>query len=387
MNKELLKRKWAVAMWDYSWAVRRQGRENEYANWDKILDELCERGYNCVRIDAFPHLIGRKEKSDFGKFSILPERKNFMWGCHSETEIEPAIALVQFIEKAKKRNIYIGLSSWFIDDRLHCKYDMRHPSDFSRSWLAVLDLLKGANLLSHVLWVDLCNEFPFGFWSPSAFEEIFQKKFKLGKLGLIRHGMTFKAAWGKKRFEKMREYYVKSIGDLKAKYPELNYTFSTTSLIEEKMDRLDLSNFDLIEPHVWITDNPYWSLRTGQIVPLLEFDGGVQFHYNRVKKLYPQKMDWFKRVLRKRIAVFSKLSRAKNLPLITTEGWGPTNYLDLPDQRAWDWVKDISEAGVLMSKEAGWTGICTNNFCQPHFRGIWSDVAWHQKLTKHILMA
>ncbi|MBW2293056.1 MAG: cellulase, partial [Deltaproteobacteria bacterium] len=43
-------------MWDFSWATRRSGNEAEYADWDKVLDQLAERGYDNVRIDAFPHL-------------------------------------------------------------------------------------------------------------------------------------------------------------------------------------------------------------------------------------------------------------------------------------------------------------------------------------------
>ena len=28
-----------------------------YVDWDQVLDELSERGYNAIRIDAYPHLI------------------------------------------------------------------------------------------------------------------------------------------------------------------------------------------------------------------------------------------------------------------------------------------------------------------------------------------
>ena len=49
--------RFATAMWDFSWATRRFDNEAEYADWDRALDGLAERGYNNVRIDAFPHLI------------------------------------------------------------------------------------------------------------------------------------------------------------------------------------------------------------------------------------------------------------------------------------------------------------------------------------------
>jgi len=43
-------------MWDFSWLERRWPGAG-YEDWDKVLDELAERGYNAVRIDAYPHLI------------------------------------------------------------------------------------------------------------------------------------------------------------------------------------------------------------------------------------------------------------------------------------------------------------------------------------------
>jgi hypothetical protein len=37
-----------------------------------------------------------------------------------------------------------------------------------------------------------------------------------------------------------------------------------------------------------------------------------------------------------------------------------------------------------MAIDKGWWGICTHNFAQPHFEGMWSDVAWHQEQTARI---
>ena len=46
----------AITMWDFSWLERRWPGAG-YEDWDMALDELKERGYNCIRIDAFPHLM------------------------------------------------------------------------------------------------------------------------------------------------------------------------------------------------------------------------------------------------------------------------------------------------------------------------------------------
>ena len=47
----------AIAMWDFSWLERRWPGAG-FEDWDQTLDEFVERGYNAVRIDAYPHLVG-----------------------------------------------------------------------------------------------------------------------------------------------------------------------------------------------------------------------------------------------------------------------------------------------------------------------------------------
>ena len=93
-------------------------------------------------------------------------------------------------------------------------------------------------------------------------------------------------------------------------------------------------------------------------------------------------------MLESRIDFWAEWGRKNNLPLFTTEAWGPINYDDVTQDGTggeWDWVKDIAEQGVRMASERGWKGICTSNFCQPHFEGMWADIAWHRRITNLIL--
>ena len=43
-------------MWDFSWLERRWPGAG-YEDWAQALEELRERGYDAVRIDAYPHLL------------------------------------------------------------------------------------------------------------------------------------------------------------------------------------------------------------------------------------------------------------------------------------------------------------------------------------------
>ena len=49
-------RPFAITMWEFSWIERRWPGAG-YEDWDQALTELTDRGYDAVRIDAFPHLM------------------------------------------------------------------------------------------------------------------------------------------------------------------------------------------------------------------------------------------------------------------------------------------------------------------------------------------
>jgi hypothetical protein len=53
VRNQNLTRPIAIAMWDFSWLERRWPGAG-YENWSVALDELVERGYDAVRIDAYP---------------------------------------------------------------------------------------------------------------------------------------------------------------------------------------------------------------------------------------------------------------------------------------------------------------------------------------------
>src|SRR5579875_1460475 len=46
----------AITMWDFSWLERRWPGAG-YEEWDLALDGLVLRGYDAIRIDAYPHLV------------------------------------------------------------------------------------------------------------------------------------------------------------------------------------------------------------------------------------------------------------------------------------------------------------------------------------------
>jgi hypothetical protein len=65
------------AMWDYSWLTQHYSG-GAFADFDRAADTLVERGFNTVRIDAFPLVIGalKSEKETI----TLPGEPLANWG-------------------------------------------------------------------------------------------------------------------------------------------------------------------------------------------------------------------------------------------------------------------------------------------------------------------
>ena len=126
----------AVAMWEFSWLLRRSAHQREYADVERVLDELVERGYDCVRIDAFPHLVARdRDGRSSPEFAVHPQPDHFTWGPHGRKirVVDPAGSLADFVAACRDRGVSLALSSWFNDDDEHRRLGIATPDDLVRS--------------------------------------------------------------------------------------------------------------------------------------------------------------------------------------------------------------------------------------------------------------
>jgi len=375
-------KRFSTAMWDFSWATRRFGDEAEYADWDKILDQLAVRGYDNIRMDAFPYLIAPDQNGSVSQTStILPQRKRFMWGNHKAVEIAPRKDLVDFIGKCRERAITVGLSSWFIPDSAGRYKQISSPEDYVFIWDETLKYIQEAGLVNSIQWVDLCNEFPLDLWAPGAAKDIFGCSFST-PLGVGVRGLPWREKWS----ARTQEYLTVAVRGLQAKWPSLKFCYSFCNLPGTQLRALDVSTFDVAEVHCWLTDNLQWNRTSLQLAPLMELPYGAQLHAKRMASVSERQLrEWLDTILTPQMKTWSSWAAENDLPLITTEGWGPTNYCDLPlVDNEWKWVRAFTELAVERAIELGWTGICTNNFCQPHHKGMWEDPLWHKELTDSI---
>ena len=110
IREQLTPKRVTNARWDYSW-LKMHHEGGAFEDFEKVLDELQERGFNTVRIDCFPLIIGKlNNDNSLITFGADPTAA---WGfTDSEHQYAPVRELLEFMKAAKDRGIYMILSSW-----------------------------------------------------------------------------------------------------------------------------------------------------------------------------------------------------------------------------------------------------------------------------------
>jgi hypothetical protein len=346
----------AITMWDFSWLERRWPGAG-YDDWDRALDELQERGYDAVRIDAYPHLLAADPEKTW---RLKPQWTIHDWGACGLVDVQVQPHLNQFIAKCRDRGIAVGLSTWFREDLGNQRMLVATPDLHAKIWIETLRSIEKDGLLDAVVYVDLCNEWPW--WGPFLGED------------------PERVDW---RASHSLEWMRRSIGVLQEAYPQMPFCYSLSSHLFDDNSAIDLSFMGLLEPHVWMSKDTSFCRQIGfkwnsfdfeEYRPVIEF----------AERLYRTDERHWQRCLAGLIGHLADWSRTSGRPLVTTECWAIVNYRDWP-LLDWGWVKDLCAFGVHEAVKTGcWTGIATSNFCGPQFVGMWRDVEWHQKLTNLI---
>lgn len=356
----------AITMWDFSWLERRWPGAG-YEDWDRILDELLVRGYNAIRIDAYPHLITENPTKKW----VLKEVWNQqVWGSPDLNVVQVQPNLNKFLLKCRERGIKVGLSSWYRQDVDDVRMKITTSNKMADCWISTLQTIEQDGLLDTILYVDLCNEWPGNLWAP----------FFSSQYPHIVWGNWYKEeslSWMKQALERMR-----------AQYPDMPFLFSFDCGDVHKYEEIDTSFLDLFEHHIWMVhqnDSEFYKMvdyKDGQFSPEA---------YKKVvkvaEKLYWEKPLYWQKLLTDKIKLTGEVAKKVGRPLITTECWGIVDYKDWPLLN-WDWVKELCVLGTTTAAQTGmWVGIATSNFCGPQFVGMWRDIKWHQEMTTIIKSA
>ena len=352
----------AITMWEFSWIERRWPGAG-YEDWNRVLDELSERGYNAVRIDPFPHLLAADPHKTW---TLKPEWNTQDWGSPDVNRIVLLPALFNFIGKCSDRGIMVGLSTWYREDEANTRMTITGPEVMAANWIKTLDLIAQAGLIDSILYTDLCNEWPGSDWAP------FVKPLTYGD-------------WDKPA---SLAYMHEAIALVRAKYPQIPLLFSCATDQPESYLKQDMSDFDLLDPHIWMVQQ-----NGGEFYKLAGYNyerfdpKGYTNLSLKAEEVYRARPDYWQKGLIDAVDRHAAVSRKMKMPLITTECWGIVDYKDWPLLK-WDWVKDLCALGAARAAASGqWLAVATSNFCGPQFVGMWRDKAWHQELTRKIKSA
>lgn len=342
-------------MWDFSWLERRWPRAG-YEDWDRALDELAERGYDAVRIDAYPHLVAAGPEREW---ELPPMWNQSDWGSPALCRVQVMPALLEFIGKCAMRGIKVALSTWFREDATQQRLLIPTPSRHAEIWTTVLDHIRAAGLLDAILYVDFCNEWPLKLWAP-----------------FFRNDPDPDCLW---TTPASIAWMKESIRVFKGSYPDLRCCYSFTTELQNWRGA-DVSDFDLLELHIWMAQQSDFYKRVGYSYERFESKG----YENLVRfgeRLYRSDESHWQAALIASVANAAEWSRACGKRLVTTECWGIVDYKDWP-LLDWGWVKELCVLGVEEACATGcWEAVATSNFCGPQFVGMWRDVEWHQRLT------
>lgn len=350
----------AITMWEFSW-IERRWLGAGYEDWDRALDELVERGYNAVRIDPFPHLLAADPHRTW---TLWPPWNTQVWGSPDVNRIVLLPGLFEFLGKCRDRGIMVGLSTWYRKDEADTRMTITGPEVMAANWIKTLDLIAEAGYIDSILYTDLCNEWPGVDWAP-----------------FVKPPMTY-GDWVK---PESLDYMRKAIALVRARYPQMSLLFSCAEGRPENYLQHDLSDFDLLDPHIWMVqqnDGEFYKLAGYEYE---RFDGkGYTNMSLKADGLYRARPEHWKSALTQAIDQHAAVSQKMKMPLITTECWAVVDYKDWPLLQ-WDWVKDLCALGAQRAASSGrWLAIATSNFCGPQFVGMWRDKAWHQQLTRAI---
>ena len=148
---------------------------NENEDFNALLKEIADRGFNCIRIEDGAGLLWDEDgnvrndiliSQPFGKYTQYTTFKTIVNG----KRINVLQRLLSVCRAAKKLNIKVILSSWFY---LHTNWfceekDVEHLfkitteeklSYFADELSRILDLLKEENLIDIVAFTEIFNEF------------------------------------------------------------------------------------------------------------------------------------------------------------------------------------------------------------------------------------
>ncbi len=389
MRMDRLTEPLAITMWDSSW-LRRRYDGGGFESFDKALDELTGRGYNAVRIDAFPHMISGAPDDTVSERFLDPAGFGFhwygfaQWGSPWTVYIDPRKDIVDFLKKCEARRIRVLLSTWLKPTAEPRNEWLKGEGDHVRIWDDTLRFLERSGCLGPVIGVDVQNEIPFGAVYP----------WLGGRLKELRTP--------EKQAAFVRRYYGTVLRELRRRWPGMPFGVSGDRSFTQM--HADYEDCDFLDVHLWAEDAPCRFLDgTRYRDAIAHFGDKPMIREKRLdgyltgKRLPPPDID-FERIgdeihaaweknraacaewLEERIAATAAIGKEHHIPVGCTEGWGSIMWAQHP-LLGWDMIKEAGLIAAKLARRYGYAFCCQSNFCAPQYASLWKDISYHRQVT------
>jgi hypothetical protein len=375
MRAHLQPRRLTMLMWDQAFLLRHAPDES-FADWDRVLDEAAERGYNTLRLDPLPEAIDLERPDQMLSWGEYPW-PYLPWNWQRAITCPAGRWLIDFMQRAAERGFWFTLSAWWSCDDKAPPSAVR-PRDTMQGaelWARMLRGLKREVGLERILYVDYANEMPYFF--PDF----------MGHLCALADPTAVEGnGYNERQRLWLRKQLEKPLLALQAEFPEMRFTHSIHG--DPRWFSVGLTALDCLDVHFYADADPRWASRT-QFRKLTE--NGRMFREDTGFADFSARCATTQRAMRPMLRArqrqlmrqFSAWAGAGGMPLTCSEGWASWFYLDYPGVD-WGWLLEWSEEAVDDAIEFGFWGVTPNNYCQPQF-ALWADCRFHQRINQRFL--
>lgn len=379
-REQLAPRRLTMAMWDQAFLLR-HGPGGSFADWDRVLDETLERGYNTVRLDPMPQWIDLAAP-DRELHWPDPQQPFMPWCWNTAVDAPAGRWLIEFMEKLLTRPaMHYTLSAWWFGFKAGSVHSgppvlaqARNHTEGAELWAAQLREWEKRFGFDRLVYVDLANEVPFFF---PGFLERMKKE----------HGLEWGAGapFTAEQVAAIAAELNPPLAALRREFPALRFTAS----IHGDLRWLDVPlEFDCLDVHFYADADPRWEQRTKfhTHMPYLFTRDDWQADYSdRCRKTAAAIAPMLRQRQRAKLMRVAAWADEQGMPLTTTESWASWYSFDSPDLD-WGWLLDWAAWSVEDAIDARMWGWTPHNYLQPHFAN-WQDVAWHRRLTDRFLQS
>jgi Sugar-binding cellulase-like len=251
----------SICCWTFAWYTHVAAGE-PYADLDRAAEEARARGFDTLRVCAMPSYVSRAlrtgEELRLARFAAGPSRNLRWYDFRGGVTVQPVARLIELVRAARAADLRLVLSNWDFQQAFKFEEEPDLHQQLSgltavdamfahveQTFRDVLSLLEQHDLLDTVAVIEIMNEF---------------ESAEVGPLTQLAAGSAdgegpFVATAGYQRRVRAatRGLVERTIDALRADFPELGYTVSTTW---PWTDPAPPSNRDFVEANVYVTNKP-----------------------------------------------------------------------------------------------------------------------------------